>query len=530
MTETQKTKQHGRLYYLFENLGKKGKVWWKNNRFTFIVSLVVIASLTFIFREEFQPGVIFLRQYFFLGTIGVALSYPLYRMIKVKNWKLRIFAAALIALVAGSLWLTSYEGVEPYQYLALYNRYNSLPIVTLEKQPLTGHERIMPDDAVLAVARGSASGEEPMPPDFVRIGNEFRYTLAIEPAVITGRFGSCIKEIINVSGTEASVDFSHRDKVNFCVGENLLLGKKTATAVTRSFGIERFLSYEPSDIRYMPNDAGEWVEVVSLIHWKGMFFPYPEFGGVQVINQDPTDQTIWQHMTSMAERTLFGKGTWIRPKDIDKYPFLQGQSIKAKEVSTYIANSIKFHNGLPGFTKLLGPMPGFHKNDVRIPNVKQPATTYCSDAVPGGLYHYFGMAPWQTDKHGLNPSVFIPADGSDTVYLYDHIVYGEHLKGLEDIFALVRDTKKAYLWPNIAAEHRPYIRDINGQRRFLVLTTIGTFKDIKADVKTANSSFETSVPEVAITDPAIRKTIWVDVYHPENWTKAIAEEIAPLWK
>ena len=32
----------------------------------------------------------------------------------------------------------------------------------------------------------------------------------------------------------------------------------------------------------MKNDAGEWVEVVSLIKWKGFFFPYPTFGGVVI--------------------------------------------------------------------------------------------------------------------------------------------------------------------------------------------------------------------------------------------------------
>ena len=41
---------------------------------------------------------------------------------------------------------------------------------------------------------------------------------------------------------------------------------------------------EPSDTFYMKNDQGDWVQVVSLIKWKGFLFPYPTFGGVMVID------------------------------------------------------------------------------------------------------------------------------------------------------------------------------------------------------------------------------------------------------
>ena len=60
----------------------------------------------------------------------------------------------------------------------------------------------------------------------------------------------------------------------------------------------------------MKNDEGEWVQVVSLINWKGFFFPYPTFGGVVVIQPGEHD------FNDYLERLTIGKGQYISPEEM----------------------------------------------------------------------------------------------------------------------------------------------------------------------------------------------------------------------
>src|SRR6185295_10354531 len=102
--------------------------------------------------------------------------------------------------------------------------------------------RLQPLNSVYSLAHEKVATEmeSPQPPDFVRIGGQYRWTMAIEPAHLIPRFGK-VKELISLD--DAAPDFSKREQVNFEVGEGMLLGKNSLSATVKSFGLWRFWNY-----------------------------------------------------------------------------------------------------------------------------------------------------------------------------------------------------------------------------------------------------------------------------------------------
>jgi hypothetical protein len=283
----------------------------------------------------------------------------------------------------------------------------------------------------------------------------------------------------------------------------------------------RYLNYDPADVSYVPDDDGHWVQIVSLIRWSGLFFPQPEFGGVQLIRQHEGG------VGSFLWKMLFGTGEWIPPDEIAKHPFLVGQHVLPYAVSRYMAGSFRFQNGF------LAPFPGFHEGDIRIPDMPedvndQPFTV--SFRMPGAadskLYHYFALEPFDPQKQGLNTSLFIPADGSGPVFAYHHYEYGGALTGVSAIATKVMESHKQYDWNrNRPVEHRPFIRDIDGTVRFFWLTTVVTTKETEG----VRHFIAGSVPEVIITDAAYNVPVWVDPLHPDGWVSELRKALGTTW-
>ncbi len=308
--------------------------------------------------------------------------------------------------------------------------------------------------------------------------------------------------------------------MRFPTGENLLFGRNAYTAVIGSFGLWRYLNYEPADVVYIKDDRGEWVQIVSLIRWRGVFFPQPEFGGVYVVTQ--MEETLWRDLKLF----ILGAGVWVSPQDIGKYPCLRGQNILSYRVSRYIADSFRFKEG---FT---GPLPFYHYGDIRIPDLEadvnpQPFTVHIN--IPGregGLYHYFGLEPVDVDKQGLSASIFIPADGSGPAYYYSHHERGEILIGVSAVSPKVRETKKHYDWDwHRPVEHRPVIKRIGSRVYFAWLTMVVTRKkQFEGD----QHFMAGALPELALTDAAHGLTVWVDPRRPDTWIGEIQKNLQPI--
>ena len=515
--------EHGMLYWFFRNSRDKLKNYYQAHRAKVITLLVVVAALSFMLRAAIHPYVLLVRQKSFLLVLAICLVV-IWFWAKRKRPLIKVVASTLVALVAVAMFMW---GGAVHDYVALYYRYKTLDIRELNTLPITNHERLQPVNSIYVLSHEATSEmESPQHPDFVRVGDEFRWTIAYEPAHFLPRFfQGRVKEIANVRADTPSPNFSQRDQVNFPVGESLMLGRNSLTASIKRFGIWRYFHYEPTDVRVIKDDAGEWVQVVSLIRWKGLFFPRPEFGGVQVIRQE--------HSSLVGSLTLmfFGTGEWIRPEEIYQHRYLVGQNILGYEVSRYFANSFRFQSGF------LGPMPGNHQGDVRVPDIdddlnEQPFTTYFEQVAdrPGMLYHYFALEPFDPDKQGLNVSLFVPADGSGPTYVYKHFEKSGTLTGFSAIAAKIMDTRKDYDWTrHRPVEHRPFIRDINGQRQFYVLTTIVTLKDgqTTGDEKPGQKSgfIAGTGANIVITDAARNIPVWVSV-NSNNWEEEIKKEVA----
>jgi hypothetical protein len=490
------------------------------------ITLIVLVVLSFMLRATIHPFVLAARKKSFLLILAVVLiGLWFWSRRKTPIAKVGISILVIAMTVSLLLW-----GRALHDYVALYYRYQTLDIRELKQLPVTGYERLQPRNSIFSLAHEAITEmEAPQLPDHMRVDGEYKWTMGIEPAHILPRllYGG-VREVVSVEGNNPVPNFSKREQVSFGVGEGLLLGRNTLTATIKRFGLIRYLTYEPVDVKFVKDDNGQWVQVVSLIRWTGIVFPRPEFGGVHIVRQEP--QTFW----SSVRRIVLGVGEWVPPDRISQHQFLVGQDTLSHQASRYIADSFRFQNGF------LGPMPGNHVGDVRIPDMPddmnpQPFTAYFEQVEdrPGMLYHYFALEPYDPDKQGLSVSLFIPADGSGPVYQYKHFENRETITGFSAISAKIMDTRKEYDWTrHRPVEHRPFIRDINGVRRFCSLTTVVTLKDKVGDTAGIAAQDDTgkarwfiagTQPNIVIT--TLNHSIWVESYDSNKWADEVAAEL-----
>jgi len=523
----------GRIYWFFRNITDGVGRFFARHLFATCVIFLCMAVLLVLFREEWQPGVVFVRRY--ITPVLIALGIIAVAMLTTRGsaWYKR-----LIALVVGAALITG--AVAVYEYVALWWRYQTLDVVSLTQLPETTGERVQPLSSVHGLANSiMGDSKDPTLPTYVWVKDkngmtEYRWSMGVEPAFLWDRIFGGVDEVMLVSGTDASPNFSAGTrKVRFATGEGLLLSSNAKVAAIRTFDPLKFLSYEPTDVRYIPNDKGEIVQVISLLRWRGLFVPYPEFGGVLIVHQSENGSSL----AGYFKRVFFGEGSWIPPEDIARFPYLRGQNILPYRVSEYIGESLRFKNGF------LAPFPGYHQGDLRVPllpddqNTMPYAVPFAPQAgLPEMLYHYFALEPYLEGKHGLVASVLIPADGTHRVFVYDHEQKNESLIGVSMVPAIVRDSKKTYNWgKNVTpVEHRPFIRNVGGKTEFAWLTTVVTYndvapkklpkgaKDAKEEDKDAKRAMVTgNIPEVVLTDARTNATAWVDPRDHAGWANAL---------
>ncbi len=498
-----------------------------------VVTLVVVLSL-YAERDLLQPWLLTLRIYAPSFLLVLSLPVALWLFVRKRSARLQVMGGGIgiVAIIA-----IVFFGVVTHDYFAQYWRYESLKITDINMLPVTEFERVLPLNGVHTILRERMNEtEDPSVPDLVRVGSDYRWTMAIEPSKPWGRFFDSIHELMNISSTVTSPDFDRRnaEQVSFATGEHMLWSKDVFSCIRRSFGPIRAFSYEPGNVLYMKDDAGKWVQVVTLIRWGGNpLFPWPEFGGVQVIDQG--DTTIFG-------RLLLGCGRWIPPEEVDNYPFLRAQNLVPFEVSRFMAASLRFQNGF------WGPMPFNRSGDLRIADVAQdvnpqPFTLpFRFDFIQpdktvktvSKLFQYFALEPHDAEKQGLSTSFFVPADSQGEVYRYRHFALGESPFGPTAIADQVRASRKEFDWSiNVPVEVRPYIRDIADsegvvKRRFEWMVTVVTIK--KRDDESLPLEFTSgSDPDIAIVDALRGRVVWVDHQDPNKWPQELHDALGPVW-
>lgn len=502
--EGQEPKERGKLYYLQANLREWMRTRWNalvQSR-SFKVISVLLILLAFGSRAYLQPYFLVVREYSFvfvllLLLVGLGLVF---RVAKVRR-------AIVVPVMLGMFALcVAFVIVGAQRYVALYLKYENLNRVELNTLPLSDLVTPQPLNSVHVLAQQKTNESENVAiPDRVYLNGDVRWVMEKSPAFLAGRLFGHIEQIFNLSATAPSPSFAALESVDFPTGEGLALGRNVFNAVIKGLGPFKFFNSFPTDVKYLRDDSGEWVQVVSLARWDGILFPSLEFGGVVILRQHK-DEGMLEGFWSGAKRLVIGEGEWIAPENISKYAYLKGQNLVPYIVHRTIADSFRFRAGF------LGPMPGLtHQGDIRIPDLAedlnpQPFVSYFREVDnTDGLFAYFGLEPWLKTRRGLSVSLFIPGDGHDgAVYVYDHQAKNERLTGTTAMASKVIDSRKNYDWSKARpVEHRAYIRDIAGKRRLYFLTTVAV---IDADGNMAGST-----PDLVITDANYDIPVWVDV-------------------
>ena len=504
------------------NKGKKQKI------VTIIVGFILLIAL-FVLRDDYQPALLFLRKFIFIILLsGVVLFFGLRRFRKSASTGGRLGILALLVLFFGVLYVIGWH-FKMYDYMKTYNVFNHLNRVEINELPLTQNERIQPLQNIFTMANESVGETKDVSlPHLVRVDNENKWTMAIQPSenYTFQQISDNTEEVFAVSSTSPFPRFSNENRipVTFSIGESLKFSRNTYNAVVQRFNFFQLFMLEPGDTYYMKNDTGKWVEVVSLIKWKGFLFPYPTFGGVMVIDSGEHD------FNDYIERILIGKGTYISPEEMKNYPYLIGQNILSEKVSQLQAESLKF---LGGFSD---PLPWNMLTAVKIPEMpkdqnQQPYVTDFdfsdtdSDAY-NGLYHWFGLEPVGNERTSLSYSVFIPADGTDKMYFYDHASKKQGYAGVSAMPQKVKESKKEIDWTaNTPVEFRPYIKNIAGRKRMFFLGTISAISE-----KNAGQFDGSATPDLVLIDSEYRDVVWIDVKHPSQWDKTVYDQLNEAWR
>ncbi|WP_026755675.1 DUF998 domain-containing protein [Sediminibacter sp. Hel_I_10] len=504
------------------NKGKKQKV------ITVLLILIVVIAL-FILRDDYQPALLFVRKYIFVILVSaLVLFFGLRSFRSSPSTGKRLGILALLIGFFALLYAVGWH-LKLYDYMKTYNVFNNLNRVEINELPLTQNERIQPLRNIFSMANESVGETKDVSlPHLVRVDDQNKWTMAIQPSekYTLQQISDNTEEVFSVSSTTPFPRFSaeNRIPVTFSIGESLKFSRNTYNAVVQRFNPWMLLNYEPSDTYYMKNDQGNWVQVVSLIKWKGFFFPYPSFGGVMVIESGAHD------FNDYLERIAIGMGTYIAPEEMKNHPYLTKQNTLAEKVSRLQAESLKF---LGGFSD---PLPWNMETAVKIPNLpddqnQQPFVTDFDFAgaendAYSGLYHWFGLEPVGAERTSLTYSVFIPADGTDKLYYYDHASKKEGYAGVSAMPLKVIESRKEFDWSvNKPVEFRPYIKDIAGRKRLFFLGTISAIRD------TAAGQFDGSAtPDLALIDSEYRDVIWIDVKHPSTWDKEVYDQLNEAWR
>ncbi|WP_303317763.1 hypothetical protein Q4Q34_17780 [Flavivirga abyssicola] len=509
---------------MIKNYWNKGK----RQKITTIIIALILLILLFVLRDDYQPALLFIRKFIFIILLSaIVLFFGLKKFRNLASTGRRLGILGLLVVFFGILYVVGWY-FKMYDYMKTYNVFNNLNRIEINELPLTQNERIQPLRNVFSMANESVGETKDVSlPHLVRVGDENKWTMAIQPTekYMWQGMTDNTEEVFAVSSTTPFPRFSNENRipVTFSIGESLKFSRNTYNAVVQRFNFFQLFTMEPSDTYYMKNDTGQWVEVVSLIKWKGFLFPYPTFGGVMVIESGEHD------FNDYIERILIGKGTYISPEEMKNHPYLTKQNTLAEKVSRLQAESLKF---LGGFSD---PLPWNMETAVKIPNLpddqnQQPFVTDFdfsdtdSDAY-SGLYHWFGLEPVGDERTSLTFSVFIPADGTDAIYYYDHASKKQGYAGVSAMPLKVIESRKEFDWSvNKPVEFRPYIKDIAGRKRMFFLGTISAIRE-------GSDNFDGSAtPDLALIDSEYRDVIWIDVKHPSQWDKTVYEQLNEAWR
>jgi len=528
-----------------------GRSFAQRSKLTGILVILFVASIlaVIIERNLYQPYAIVARAYSGVpfALLGLfVLTWLTLTICRLRKLRVIWYVIVMGLGMGGIVW-----GKSLHDYTTAFLRFGTLELVDIEKLPLTDNERVLPQAAVYwLIASLTNMTTTSTQPSLVRVGDIYEWTAAIapNPSFLWQNLFGKVEEVVHLPAVSASTALSTktRSRASFTEGEYMLLGANIDTCVRRSFGPLRFWNYEPGNTVFIKDDTGEWVQAVTLIRWAGWLFPWPEFGGVQLIRQTQARDIVrssdilavvqdialngWSEISRVLSRLTLGCGEWIPPEDVQKHTFLRGQNIVPFAVTRYNALSLGFQQGF------WAKAAGYREGDLRIPDLPsdlndQPFTLFARMAEYGGqdkLYQYVALEPVDTSRSGLSTSYFGPADGIGPVFRAQHYKSSNCL-GVSAISGIVKGKAAATIGTRVPVEHRLYVKELADalgriDRRFFWMTSVLTRNEGRPGY-----AIEAS-PMLFFTDMCTRISEPVsDPSDPESWPAELQRANAREW-
>jgi hypothetical protein len=484
--------EHGPLYYVCRNLGR---ILWSYRavRGAVRASPFVLLPSFWLGRAFLQPYLVALRRSS-PQLVALALSVVVVAA-AVRLGRGRPGLARGIAVLVAAAWIGLVVlPVDPFREMSLYAGYRSLDRRVLARLPLTDDERVYPL-AMIARIVGDRLTESHFTVsrfELMRRGRELYWVAQKTPSGNVNRLSlEPIPGLIQVPASATSVDIRHIE-ARFAYGRDVMWFQELARYV-----LPRRLSFvdlfdkeiDPDDVTYMIDDSGNWVQVVAVIDWDGVFpAVVPRFAGVFVCPQE-------------------GRGDiqFLAPDRIAAAPFLQKQNLLPEVVSSFYAEAWKFNQGLSGWLR--------NRGVTKITTVpedanQQPFTVHFRD-VDGndGLYQFFALEP-AGPSSGLSRMLLFEPWGHRrevTAYVYDFEERRESLVGPARIAETIKGSDLHADWKQktgggtfVIAESRPYIKERGGRRTFRWFNSIIT------------DSHGSNLPIVVLADPRSLRVEWYE--------------------
>lgn len=480
---------HGPLYYIARNLTRKLRAHRLGRALLVGVPVTLLAGIV-LARPLAGPYLVALRRQSpafvtaALATLALVLAWT-----RGGRRARALVTGGVTLLGAGIL---AYPG-DFFRDLSLYGCWRSLERRELSRLPLTRHERIYPLSLVSRIVEDRVTESHfAVSPFEMQLRDGELYWVAQKTP--TGRVNEVtlrdVTGLVQVAASSVDVEIRHH-AVDFPYGRDLMLPKDLGRFVLpRELGwldgFDKELDVE--DLSFHQDERGEWVMVMAVIDWDGIF-PYcvPRFGGVFVCPQR-------------------GKGDvrWLAPAEIAAVPWLREQNLVPEAISQFYAESWKFNRGLLGWIQNEGVTK---ITSIPEDTAQQPFAVYFSD-VEGhdGVYQFFALEP-HGKSAGLSKMLLVDPRGHQAtppVFVYDFEARGEELVGPARIAETIKASDIHVDWRQrtggtfVIAESRPYIKDVAGTRRFRWFNSL---------VTRAQGSGQ---PRVVLADPVDLSVAWLE--------------------
>ncbi|MBI4862297.1 MAG: DUF423 domain-containing protein, partial [Candidatus Riflebacteria bacterium] len=372
--DPQEPDPHGPLYYLCRNLARM--VWQYPAARTAVKVLPVVGLVAlYLLRFLLYPVFVAVRQRS-PTIVGVALALLIIGLTRRFAPRRRWLTLGSMLLAAGVCLVLLLAPVDIVRELSLYVAYNAVDRRPLTRLPLTIKERVYPLTMVDRIVEDRLTGSHYDVSKFemMRHQNRLYWTAQKTPVGLVNRASlEDVQGVVRVDAGSVAFEMKHFD-VKFAHGRDMPLMKDLVHyALPRELSLVDLFDkqIDSHDVTYIQTDGGDWVQVVALIDWDGIFpFTYPRFGGVFVV----------------PERDK-GSIRLYRPEEIEKVPFLKDQNLLPEAISDFYAEAWKFNQGFWGWFRRRGITKITQIPEDTNP---QPFTVYFKDvAGQEGMFQFY---------------------------------------------------------------------------------------------------------------------------------------------